>query len=92
MAKLQRDTSAYTAFGQLIHKLCLQRSMSFRGLAAASGTKSHASILNACQGKSVPQRETVLAWASSLQATPEQRAFLLHQFHYTAPEDEENNH
>ena len=89
MAKTKRDTSTYTAFGRLIHELCLQQSLSFHKLAAASGTKSHASILKACTGKSVPQRETVLAWASALQATPEQRRFLLHQFHYSAPEEED---
>lgn len=88
MAKLQRDTTGYTPFGLLIHDLCLQRSMSFHKLAADSGMKSHASILRACRGKSVPQRENILAWCNVLNTTHEQRTFLLHAFHYSTPEEE----
>jgi hypothetical protein len=61
--------------------------MSFHQLAAASGTKSHASILRACRGETVPQRENILAWSAALHTTPEQRASLLHAFHYATPEE-----
>ena len=94
MAKLKRDTSDYTAFGHLLDELCIQRGMSFRQLAVKSGMseKSHMSIIRACRGTSVPQRENVLAWSAALEATAEQRAKLLHYFHYAAPEEEEKEH
>jgi hypothetical protein len=64
--------------------------MSFHKLATDSGMKSHASILRACRGKSVPHRENILAWCDALQVLPEQRTFLLHAFHYSTPEEENN--
>ncbi len=91
MAKLKRETTGYTPFGMLINDLCLQQSMSFHKLAAASGMKSHASILRACRGETVPQRENILAWSAALNANSEQRAFLLHAFHYATPEEVQNS-
>ncbi len=90
MARLHRDTSDYTEFGKKLDQLCKERGVSFHQLAIASGMSrnSHATIIRACRGRSVPRRESILAWCNTLQATPEQRAFLLHFFHYTTPEEE----
>lgn len=84
MAKMKRDTGEYTAFGLKIDELCLKRSMSFHQVAAASGMKSHASIVRACQGKSTPLRENILKWCDVLQASADERIALLQAFHYTA--------
>jgi len=84
MAKMKRDISEYTPFGLKIDELCLKHSMSFHQLAAASGMKSHASIIRACQGKSTPQRENILKWCDVLHASDDECAVLLRAFHYTA--------
>ncbi len=89
MVKLKRDVTGYTPFGMLIHDLCLKQSMSFHKLAEASGMKSNASILRACRGETVPQRANILAWCAALHTTPEERASLLHAFHYATPEEEQ---
>ena len=90
MARLTRDTVDYNEFGKKLDQLCKERKFSFHQLAIASGmsSNSHATIIRACRGKSVPRRESILAWCNVLEATAEQRTFLLHFFHYTTPEEE----
>jgi transcriptional regulator with XRE-family HTH domain len=84
------ETDQFTPFGHLVHELCLTRKISFQRLAHDSGMKSHASLSRACRGETTPQRKNILAWCEVLEATSEQRKFLLHQFRYMAPEEEES--
>ncbi len=86
MARLYRDTSAYTPFGILLDSLCKEKKISFRQLAIQSGmsSTSHATIIRSCQGQSTPKRETILKWCDVLQTSSKNRAALLQAFHYTA--------
>jgi transcriptional regulator with XRE-family HTH domain len=80
MARLNRDTSDYTAFGKMLDQLCKERGISFRQLAIQSGMSatSHASIIRACRGKSTPKRETLLKWCEVLQCDKATTDRLLH--------------
>lgn len=92
MAKVERNISEYTAFGRLLDELCRKHNMSFRHLAEASGmsVNSAMTIVRACKGVSIPKRASIIAWCRVLDATPEQRADLLHYHHYSTPEEEES--
>ncbi|GCE32159.1 hypothetical protein KDA_76430 [Dictyobacter alpinus] len=84
MANTQHDTSKYTDFGRLLDALLTKKKMSYRQLAIRSGMSpnSQMSIIRACRGESTPERRHVLAWATILEATPDQRKALLATFHY----------